>query len=115
MRRYIFLVISIVFFTTCQQVNDKTPEYENVTVYISNGVYHQVGCYLLGTTYTSTTIGQAERNGATECSTCKPKYITQGSSESSVAVQCRGYTKKGNRCKNRTKSSNGYCYLHGGN
>lgn len=31
---------------------------------------------------------------------------------SSVASQCTGTTKKGNRCKNKTTSSNGRCHLH---
>lgn len=31
------------------------------------------------------------------------------------SVQCNGKTKKGKRCKKMTKSSNGYCHLHGGN
>lgn len=28
------------------------------------------------------------------------------------SVQCKGTTKKGNRCKNRTKNANGFCHLH---
>jgi endonuclease G len=32
-----------------------------------------------------------------------------------TSVQCSGTTKSGNRCKNKTLSSNGRCYLHGGN
>ncbi len=34
---------------------------------------------------------------------------------SSTSVQCSGTTQSGVRCKNMTKSSNGRCYLHGGN
>lgn len=29
-----------------------------------------------------------------------------------AAVQCKGTTKKGLRCKNRTTNASGYCYLH---
>ena len=29
-----------------------------------------------------------------------------------TSVQCQGTTKAGNRCKNSTTNSNGYCYLH---
>lgn len=29
-----------------------------------------------------------------------------------AAVQCRGTTKKGARCKNMTTNVSGYCYLH---
>ena len=31
------------------------------------------------------------------------------------SVQCSGTTQAGSRCKNMTLSSNGKCYLHGGN
>jgi hypothetical protein len=31
------------------------------------------------------------------------------------SVQCSGTTQSGSRCKNMTLSSNGRCYLHGGN
>lgn len=31
-----------------------------------------------------------------------------------AAVQCRGTTKKGARCKNQTTNASGYCYLHEG-
>lgn len=30
----------------------------------------------------------------------------------SITVQCSGMTKKGERCKNKTKNGNGLCYLH---
>jgi hypothetical protein len=29
-----------------------------------------------------------------------------------AATQCRGTTKKGDRCKNQTNNASGYCYLH---
>ena len=32
-----------------------------------------------------------------------------------ASVQCSGTTQSGNRCRNKTLSSNGKCYLHGGN
>lgn len=31
-----------------------------------------------------------------------------------ASQQCKGSTKKGRRCRNNTKSCNGYCYRHGG-
>jgi hypothetical protein len=30
----------------------------------------------------------------------------------SVSVRCKGYTKKGTRCKHQTKLANGYCFQH---
>ena len=29
-----------------------------------------------------------------------------------TATQCKGKTKKGTRCKNKTTNANGYCYAH---
>jgi len=29
-----------------------------------------------------------------------------------AAVQCKGTTKKGARCKNQTTNASGYCYQH---
>ncbi len=37
---------------------------------------------------------------------------SSNNSGSSEAIQCSGTTKKGLRCKNRTKNSSGKCYLH---
>ena len=31
-----------------------------------------------------------------------------------AAVQCKGITKKGSQCKNKTNNPSGYCYLHEG-
>jgi endonuclease G, mitochondrial len=39
----------------------------------------------------------------------KMHSLKEGSSKS---VQCKGITKAGERCKNRTTNTNGYCYLH---
>lgn len=43
---------------------------------------------------------------------CDGKSVSPSSSTNSTAVQCSGTTKKGNRCKNRTKNSSGRCHLH---
>ena len=43
-------------------------------------------------------------------STSKSNSTSKSSSNSTV--QCSGYTKKGNRCKNNTTNSNGRCHLH---
>ena len=37
---------------------------------------------------------------------------TTSRKSTSTASQCTGTTKKGTRCRNRTSSSNGRCYLH---
>lgn len=37
-----------------------------------------------------------------------------GNCQNSYSVTCGARTKKGTSCKNRTRSCNGKCYLHGG-
>jgi hypothetical protein len=37
---------------------------------------------------------------------------TTSRKSTSTSSQCTGTTKKGTRCRNRTSSSNGRCYLH---
>jgi hypothetical protein len=37
-----------------------------------------------------------------------------GNTGNNSSTQCLGTTQAGNRCKNKTLSPNGYCYLHGG-
>ena len=49
---------------------------------------------------TSTTTSTAKKS--------KGKKLTHSSS----AVQCRGYTKKGKRCKRKTTHPSGYCWQH---
>jgi len=59
----------------------------------------------------------------TPCKICTPPVVsTIGYSSSlsnenkavgaSVSVCCSGKTKKGTRCKHKTKLANGYCYQH---
>ncbi|WMN11724.1 DNA/RNA non-specific endonuclease [Marivirga salinae] len=40
------------------------------------------------------------------------KVKTYGNSNTSTAIQCKGNTQKGARCRNRTKNEIGFCYLH---
>ena len=39
-------------------------------------------------------------------------YSSKNPSKFSSTSQCNGTTKKGDRCKNKTKNEKGYCYLH---
>ena len=57
----------------------------------------------------------------TPCKICKPpsrSNLASGNSFNnkavgeSTSVRCKGYTKKGNRCKHKTRLANGYCYQH---
>ncbi|HLG36350.1 MAG TPA: hypothetical protein VI757_15840 [Bacteroidia bacterium] len=85
----------------------------------------------------SVSINEAINIGRTPCLICKPPSSpTSGGSSNTiqqnntpqyqpppppppqekqqVSVQCAATTKAGNRCKRMTKSSNGYCWQHGG-
>lgn len=44
-----------------------------------------------------------------------PQESVTTQSKRTTSVQCSGRTLKGLQCKNQTLSSNGRCYLHGGN
>ncbi len=53
-------------------------------------------------------------------SSCTKDDVTTPTTQSpnvkkTSSVQCSGTTQAGSRCKNMTLSSNGKCYLHGGN
>ena len=37
---------------------------------------------------------------------------TKGATKASTSVQCKGTTKSGSKCKNKTSDPSGYCYLH---
>ena len=52
-----------------------------------------------------------ENNQDTDYST---NYNNTYNCQNSYAVTCGARTKKGTSCKNRTRSCNGRCYLHGG-
>jgi hypothetical protein len=57
----------------------------------------------------------------TPCKICKPPPKSQLQNQltaedksvgTSTSVRCKGYTKKGTRCKHKTKLANGYCFQH---
>lgn len=57
----------------------------------------------------------------TPCKICKPpakhKLQKELTSENkavgtSTTVRCKGYTKKGTRCKHKTRLANGFCFQH---
>jgi hypothetical protein len=57
----------------------------------------------------------------TPCKICKPptknNLVSSHSSinkavGTSVSARCKGYTKKGTRCKHMTRLANGFCYQH---
>lgn len=86
------------------------------TVYVTKTgkKYHSGGCPYLRQSKIATTLSKAQADGYSACSVCKPDGKTDNSSSSklSVAVQCSGTTKAGNRCKRMTTNANGRCYQH---
>ncbi len=92
--------------------------------------YHKGICRYLKYSKKELTFDKAIRLGYSACSVCKPtKENTKTSSNTrsnaitpkktkttvskkTVATQCTGKTKAGNRCKRKTKSANGRCYQH---
>ena len=93
------------------------------TVYITKTgqKYHTVDCRYLSHSKIAISLKEAIQNGYDACSVCQPPVSTSSSktaksdTKSSASVQCAATTKSGTRCKRMTKSSNGYCWQHGGN
>lgn len=122
--RIVFFIISLAFTShvTAQTVyTTKTGE-----------KYHKSSCRYLKYSKKETTIKKAKALGYLACKVCKPtlentKISTNTSSsfnnsskskspntpqKNATASQCTGKTKKGVRCKRRTKNSSGRCYQH---
>ncbi len=94
------------------------------TVYITKTgqKYHATDCRYLSHSKISIELKEAIQNGYDACSVCNPPRSAQSSAQplkseakKSTSVQCAALTKAGMRCKRMTKSSNGYCWQHGGN
>lgn len=122
MKKHILLSLFILFAVVCQaQTVYKTK---------TGSKYHLKSCHYLKSSF-ETTVAQAQAEGLTACSVCKPSSSnstatynsfksngkiqtgnTTSSNTSSGSVQCCGTTKAGARCKRKTTSSTGRCYQH---
>lgn len=122
--RVIFLFISIGFIS---QVSAQT-----VYTTKTGEKYHKDNCRFLKYSKTKTTIKKARSLGYLACKICKPTESNTNSSgntvsainpkknnttpnsspKKAIATRCTGKTKKGLRCKRKTKNSNGRCYQH---
>ncbi|HEY4652687.1 MAG TPA: hypothetical protein VIG72_14810 [Pontibacter sp.] len=124
MRKHLLLLLFLFVAIVCQaQTVYKTK---------TGAKYHVQTCRYLKSSF-QTTVAEAQAEGLTACSVCKPasaattnavqrqessttpavRAVTTSSSRSSSgSVQCSGTTKAGNRCKRMTTSSNGRCYQH---
>jgi methylphosphotriester-DNA--protein-cysteine methyltransferase len=79
--------------------------------------YHTATCSMVKNVSQAITVKEAVAIGLEPCKRCAPALLQAGvaaKKENGVAqtVQCRGLTKKGTRCKHRTKIGNGYCFQH---
>lgn len=83
--------------------------------------YHTENCRTVKNTSTAISVTEALQIGLEPCKICRPsagsvqRFASDGntvSGEKNTTTQCLGTTKKGTRCKHRTKIANGYCFQH---
>ncbi len=101
------------------------------TVYITKTgkKYHEQSCRYLNKSTISINLSDAINKGYSSCSVCNPPTSAsttsdqknksdvgsnQNASPTTSSQQCGAKTKDGSRCKRMTKSSNGFCWQHGG-
>lgn len=107
------LLFCFISFLTIGQDVYKTP---------SGKKYHLASCRMVENVSAKLVDKKANGfRGLTPCKICEPPiksnlntqlgFVDKAVGES-VSVQCKGYTKKGTRCKHRTRLANGYCYQH---
>lgn len=96
----------------------------------SGSKYHTATCRYVKNVSNGMQIADAKKMGLSACSQCNPDQAVQrgfvGKSNTgglgikrgevqgsnNISVQCKGTTKKGLRCKHKTKNVNGYCHQH---
>ena len=123
MRKHVLLLFFFLFALVCQA--------QTVFKTRTGSKYHVETCRYLKSSI-ETTVAQAQADGLTACSVCRPgtgksgaaasssftseseggTSTTTSSGSSSGSVQCSGTTKAGARCKRMTTSTNGRCYQH---
>jgi hypothetical protein len=119
MRKQALLLLFLLFAVVCQaQTVYKTK---------TGAKYHMQTCHYRKSSI-ETTVANAQAEGLTACSVCRPSAGTTGntvapkayesssvsskSNSSSGSRQCSATTKAGARCKRMTTSSSGRCYQH---
>ena len=85
----------------------------------SGGKYHLAECRMVKNVSQEISVSEARALGLMPCKICNPDNIYAGAAPTvhkaqgeDKGVQCRGYTKAGNRCRHYTKIGNGYCFQH---
>lgn len=119
--RLIFFIISVVFISNVSAQTVYTTK--------TGEKYHKSNCRYLKYSKKETTIKKAKTLGYEACKVCKPienktkqesntsslkpkSNKTKSSTKKAIALRCSGKTKKGLRCKRKTKNANGRCYQH---
>lgn len=112
MKHYLILICLILFpLAVKSQPVYKTPSGEK---------YHLATCRTVKNVSEELSVDDATKKNLQPCKICKPPQSNGASSLSSNrkgkgeanTVQCKGTTKKGNRCQHRTRIANGYCFQH---
>jgi len=96
---------------------------QNVYKTPSGKKYHLASCRMVENVSEKLTPKKIALHHLTACKICKPPVVNSARHSSnlsyknkavgtSVSVRCKGETKKGTRCKHKTKLANGYCYQH---
>ena len=114
--KYKLLLYSFFFsLTVVSQTVYKTP---------SGSKYHIGSCRMVKNVSQQITVDQANQLGLQSCKICSPPSFKVSSTNKSnfisnnkakgesTTVQCKGQTKKGNRCKHRTSIADGFCFQH---
>ncbi len=112
MKKIVVLFLFVSSFVTAQNLY-KTP---------SGRRYHLASCRMVKNVSSKVTIDDIKRFRLTPCKICKPRYyVTQSNRFSSFrnksvgvsnTTRCKGRTKRGTRCKHKTRLANGYCFQH---
>ncbi len=112
-KRLLLFVLLFVSAAALSQTVYKTP---------SGKKYHLENCHTVKNTSEALSISEAIDLGLDACKICKPgsglrvqNFKTDNQNavgEKQQTTQCSGKTKKGTRCKHRTKIANGYCFQH---
>jgi hypothetical protein len=83
--------------------------------------YHLKSCKSVRNTCRQLSLSEAAYEGYSPCSICHPprsvpysqKKISRTTNGTQSSSQiCKGITKSGKRCRNRTRIGNGYCFHH---
>ena len=120
------LVLLFVLFSFAFQITAQTTVFTTKT----GQKYHKEDCRYLIKSKRKTTIKKAKFNGYVACKVCVPREkgnvknivakkkssykvsTKKRASKKSIATRCTGTTKKGARCKRRTKNNSGRCWQH---